>query len=235
MHRYLLIMLLFVLSSFQISVLSLTDMHVMKAAEGQLDIYIAKIPPGEASSYGFRQEDDMELLVVGKPYRFIEFNADFYDNELAEDRNCVVIKNEWRVPVSFKGTNRVMLTVRGNSSNYAVTAMGDTMLAKELERKSAGLNDSDEYYLLRVPGLSAVFFGHESTNSFSDAEFIPLASAISAIATLHNTHKDFYTLYEVQAMVKEEFAKRTKKEPVNGQTKANELNKKTKSNTSKNH
>src|SRR4051812_30108495 len=100
MRKYFLVLMVFLLSSFQVSALSFTDMHVMKAAEGQLGVFTAKIPPGEASSYGFRQEDDMELLEVGKPYRILEFNSDFYDNELAEDKNYIVIKSEWRVPVS---------------------------------------------------------------------------------------------------------------------------------------
>ena len=75
----------------------------------------------------FRQEDDMDLLVVEeKPYRFLEFNEDFYANELTEDKNYILIKNEWRVPVSVKGVNGAMLTVSGNSSNYTVSGMGDS-------------------------------------------------------------------------------------------------------------
>ncbi len=229
MYRSMLVILLLVLSSFQISVMSLTDMHVMKAAEGQLGIYIARIPPGEATSYGFRQEDDKDLLVVEKPYRFLEFNEDFYSYDLSEDKNYILIKNEWKVPVSIKGVNRVLLTVKGNSSNYTISGMGDTMLAKELQHKNIGVSDSEEYYLLRIPALSAAFFGHEGTNSFMDIEFIPLASAINAIASISKVRKDSYSLGEVQQMVKEELVKRAKKETVKTQPKKNAPKKKTKS------
>jgi hypothetical protein len=213
MHRYLLIVLVFVLSSFQVSVLSFTDMHVMKAAEGQLGVFTARIPPGDANLHGFRQEDDMEQLEVGKPYRILEFNTDFYDNELGEDRNYIIIKSEWRVPVSSKGENRVMLTVKGISGNFSVTHMGDTSLARELQHKTIGMNDSDEYYLLQVPVLSATFLGHEASGSFSDAEFIPLSSAAASIASISTARRDSYTLGDVQKMVKEELARRNKKEP----------------------
>ena len=212
MKNSVLILLLIVLSSFQVSVMSITDMHVMKAAEGQLGVFTGKIPPGEASSYGFRQEDDMELLAIEKPYRTIEFSKDFYENPIGDDKNYIVINNEWRAPVSSKGVNRVMLVVTGSSSNFRAVSMGDTLLARELQPLSRGLNDSDEYYLLRIPALSADFFVHEANFSFADAEFIPLSSAKKEIKALSKDRKDAYSLNEVQQFVKDEYLVHKKKE-----------------------
>ncbi len=210
MHKSLLVVSFFLLCSFQVSVESLTDMMVMKAAESQLGVYTSKILPGDAGLYGFRNEDDMELLTIGKPYRILEFNEDFYYHDLEEDHNYIDMKQEWRVPVQAKGVNRVLLTVKGNSSNYSVTAMGDTLLAHELQHKES-VNDSDEYYLLRVPALSADFFVHEAHEAFDEAVFIPLANARKAIPAFGKDHTATYGLIEVQKQVKAALAAKAKK------------------------
>lgn len=199
------------LSSFQVAVTSVTNLHVMKAAEGQLSIYTSRIQPGDASKYGFRQEDDMELLTIEKPYRVILFNSDFYESAPQEGKNYLNITNEWKVPVASKGMNRTLLTVQGISSNYKVMGMGDTTLARELQPVSKGLNDSDEYYILRIPMISADFFVHEPNNSFADAEFIPLFSATSAIKSISKSFNNSYSLDEIQTMVRNELTARAKK------------------------
>ena len=199
------------LCSFQVAVTSVTNMHVIKAAEGQLSIYTSRILPGDASRYGFRQEDDMELLTVEKPYRVILFNTDFYESAQLEGKNYLNITNEWKVPVASKGMNRTLLTVQGISSNYKVMGMGDTTLARELQPVSKGLNDSDEYYILRVPVISADFFVHEPNSSFADAEFIPLFSATSAIKSISKSFNNSYSLEEIQTMIRTELAARAKK------------------------
>ena len=227
MRKSILILAVVLLSSFQVAVISTIDLNVMKAAEGQMGVFLGKIPSGEASSYGFRQEDDMDLCMVGKPYRIIEFKKSFYDEAIAaEDKNYISIKNEWRVPVSVREVNRTMLTVKGNPGNYMVTGMGDTGFARELQVKSRGISDSDEYYLLRIPALSADFFVHEANNSFSEAEFIPLASAMKAIPSLSKSYTGTFNLGEVQQKVKEELGNHTNKEPVKKQPKKKQAKKK---------
>jgi hypothetical protein len=215
MHKSILLLLTGLLCSFQIAVITTTDLQVMKAAEGQMGVFLARIPPGSATDYGFKQEDDMELCTIGKPYRFIEFNQDFYeDSTPIEDRNYVTIKNEWLAPISIKDVNRTLLSVKGNPGNYHVTAMGDTDLAKELQIKSRGVSDSDEYYLLTIPALSATFFVHEATSSFLDAEFTPLASARKEIPSLSKSYTGAFTLMEVQQKVKDELYRRFHKDPI---------------------
>jgi hypothetical protein len=187
----------------------------MKAAEGQMGIFLSKIPPGESSSYGFRQEDDLELATVGKPYRIIELNHAFYqDSTPQEDKNYFTIKNEWLAPVSVNELNRTMLTIKGNPGNYTVTAMGDTDLARELQAKSRGISDSDEYYLLRIPSLGAVFFVHEATSSFLDAEFIPLASAMKAIPALGKSYTATFTIMEIEKKIKDELTRPAARQPI---------------------
>ncbi len=194
------------------------DKLVMQAAESQLPVYIAKIQPGHETDFGFTDKDDFENCSVAKPYRIMTFTTDFYDHELTDDVNYVDIKNQWRVPVTLNGEHRVLLTVDGNPGNFTVSGMGGAELAKELEYKSAGMSDSDQYYLLRVFPLSADFFVSEHNHSFVEAEFIPLASARKAIPALGDNKKS-YTLEEVQQLVKAELSsKNNKKEPVKKHT-----------------
>lgn len=212
MKRCLLISSLFILCSFQVSILSFTDMHVMKAAEGQMNVFLSRIAPGESNLYGFRQQDDLETVVVERPYRIIEFNMDFYDNELREDQNYITLKNEWRVPLSVGGAFRTMLFVSGGSANFKVTNMGDTSLARELQSLNRGISDSDEYYLLRIPALSACFFVHAANSSFVEGQFVPLSSGFQVIGKPYSAG---YTLNEVQQLVKDEMRKKVKREQEN--------------------
>ena len=199
-----------------------TERVVMKAAEGQLDAYLGKIQPGHYVEFGFKPSDDLDNCGIAKPYRLMTFTNDFYAHDLEDNKNYTDIKNEWRVPVTVKGEHRVLLTVNGSSGNYKISGMGDAELAKELEIKSAAYNENDAYYLLRVPPLSADFFVSEHENSFSDAEFIPLESAKTAIPSLRLASKASYTLEEIQAMVKTA----VKKDPVKKNTASKKHSKK---------
>jgi hypothetical protein len=210
MYKSAIVVLVALLCSFRIQTGHETDKVVMQAAEGQLPVFLAKIQPGEATLFGFSDEDDLDDCTIGKPFRLLTFSRDLYSDSLAVDKDYIVTKNEWRAPVMIKGKNRTLLTVGGNPGNYVVSAMGDTTLAKELQQKSKGADENDAYYLLRIPQLPADFFVHEANNSFSEAQFIPLASAISSIHALSGAHKPFYTLTEVEQMIRKALLKDSK-------------------------
>ncbi len=207
MYRSAFLVLLVALCSFRFSPDQTNDL-VMKAAESQLPVYIAKIPAGQEAAYGFTDQDNMDQCTVGKPFRMLVFTNDFYITKTEPEVNYLTIKNEWRVPVSINGQNRTLLTLDGNPGNFSVSGMGGTELSKELQLKSAGLPATDNFYLLRVFPLSADFLVSEHDNSFADAQFIPLASATVAIPSLAKNKKATYTLDEVQQMVKDAVGKK---------------------------
>jgi hypothetical protein len=219
MYKIVLIVLFALTSSFRIQPDKVTDKAVMSAAEGQLPGLLSRMKPGDESIYGFTEEDDLDDCVVGKPYRILTFSSDFYSNDLADNKDYIEIKNEWRAPVIIKSNYRNVLTVGGSSGNYIVSNMGDTTLAKELQQKSMGADANDTYYLLRIPRLSADFFVAEANSSFGEAKFIPLATAISAIPSLRTANKPFYTLTEVEQMVKQTLAEGPKQTIVPKKTK----------------
>ena len=125
---------------------------------------------------------------------------------MSETTDYIAIKNEWRVPVMIKGQYRSLLTVSGYPGNYSVSGMGDPDLARDLQQKSEGANEKDEYYVLRIFPLLAEFFVHEGDNSFAGAVFVPLGSAIKEIPSLGA--KSTYSLTEVQQIIKEAVAKK---------------------------
>lgn len=196
-----LVLLVLVLSSFRLLPSRDGDVQIMKAAEGQLDIFLAKIPPGDEVAYGFADAQEMENCTIGKPFRILEFSNDFFQQPVNLDNSHIVFRNEWRVPVMSSGKSRVLLKMTGTPGNYLVTGMGNPDLARELQLRTNAVNAEDNYYLLRIFPLLAEFFVHEGTNSLADAEFIPLASAREALPTLA-AGRTAYTLWEVQDAVK---------------------------------
>jgi len=70
-----------------------------------------------------------------------------------------------------------------------------------------GKNENDAYYVLYVQRLNVYFFVHEADNSFTDAQFIPLASTVAAIPAFKANYKPFYTLAETEEIVKQALAK----------------------------
>jgi len=206
MSRSLALLLLVALCSFL--PVSNSDQLVMAAAESQLPVFLSKIPEGHEKWYGFKESDDLDLLAVGKPFRMLLFNSDFYSTALNEEKNYFIIQNEWLVPVTINGESRTLLTMNGNPGNYLIAAMGDSALAKELQEQSAGANENDEFYILRIPRLRADFFVTETNNSFSEAHFVPLLNAIIAMPSLSNTSKTSFSLAEMEKTVKEALAKR---------------------------
>ncbi len=199
---------------FSFSVTGDAEQLVKKAAESQLPIQLAKIPPEQQTAYGFSLQDNLEYCTIGKPYRILEFSQDFYIKEIKENVDYLVIKNEWRAPVLANNEHRTLLTVNGISGNYIVAGLGDAAMARELQRRIDGIDKKETFYILRIFPLLAEFFVHEGNQSFVEAKFIPLNSAIGAIPGLNYDDNKEYTLTEVQYMVKDAIRKKyTKQKP----------------------
>jgi hypothetical protein len=214
MLRALLVILVVTCCSFHPPQNASSDQQIRKVAETQLPMYLARINPGNETDYGFTVNDNLANCEIGKPYRLLVFNSDYYTGNLVENTNYLEIQNEWRAPVNLNGQSRVLLTITGNPGNFTVTDFGDTSIAKELQAKSMLTDKEDVFYLLRINLLTADFLVAEHDNSFADAKFIPLASAVKAIPAMGSSKKNWYALDEIQQMVKEAIArKQAQKEP----------------------
>lgn len=205
---------------FSFAVAGDAEQLVMKAAESQLPIQLAKIPPEQQTAYGFSLQDNLEYCTIGKPYRILEFSQDFYLKDIKENVDYLVIKNEWRAPVLANNEHRTLLTVNGISGNYIVAGLGDAAMARELQRRVDGIDKKETFYILRIFPLLAEFFVHEGNQSFVEAKFIPLNSAIGAIPGLNYDDNKEYSLTEVQFMVKDAIRKKYAKRKVDTKPKA---------------
>ena len=111
MYKAIVIILLTILCSFRSLPTGDTDSQVIQIADSQMDAYLAKIEPGKEGDFGFTENDDFDLCTIGKPYRLIEFNPDFYDNALQDNTDYINIKNKWLAPIVLNKQNKALLTV----------------------------------------------------------------------------------------------------------------------------
>jgi hypothetical protein len=212
MRRYLFVALSLILIGARPEPVNKTDSAVKAAAESQLGVFLSPLQPGDEAKYGFVAGDDLDRCTIGKPYRSIAFSTDLYDKPLADNIDYITIHNEWRVPVQIKGENRCLLTLTGAPTNLKITSMGDPELAQDLQLKSKGYDESDNFFILRIAALPADFFVITNENSFVEAKFIPLHTAYTSISALGKATKTTYTLSETQEMVKDAVAKKQKED-----------------------
>lgn len=203
MYKTILLFALLILGSFSISLPDEKEDKVIKIALDNLSISLAKIPVGQENYYGFSNREEFKTSSVGKPYRVITFTNDFYNEDKLIDKNYILIQNEWRVPVTVNGENRLLLTVSQQDTTLEVVDLGGAVLAKELQEKDNNVS-SGSRYLLRIYPLALDFFVKVTPgSSLADATYIPLASATIAINSLNEKRISKLTLLEVFYIVKQ--------------------------------
>ncbi|MEP7168531.1 MAG: hypothetical protein ABI855_04120 [Bacteroidota bacterium] len=181
-----------------------TDKKVMMAAQENLSSSLSKIPVGKENQFGFTGTDEFSKCIIGKPYRLITLNNAFFTDEILTSKNYLLEQDEWRVPVMVNDQNRLLLTVTGQSDIYSVVDLGGMVLAKELQKKSKDFKSSDTRFILRIYPLSADFLVKAGSNSLTNAEYIPLTSALMGIDGINSNAKPEYSLSEVLQLIKQE-------------------------------
>lgn len=184
-----------------------TQKRVIKSAQEQLASSLEKIPAGKETGFGFKNRSEFALSNIGNPYRVLAFTGDFYSDSEVKEGNCIFLQNEWRVPVTVNGENRLLLTVTNDADQYNVVDVGGAALAKELQQKNPSANNC---CLLRVYPLSVDFLVVSNSESFSEAKYIPMSSALQAIPLLTEINQPFYTLHDVIHIIKEELKNQSK-------------------------
>ena len=174
---------------------------VMKAAQQEMPSWLAKIPVGQESYFGFTSREEFNSCSVAEPYHTITFSTDFYsDDQLDHSKNYIVILNEWRVPVTVSGENRVLLTVNEKDSAYTVNDIGGSGLARELQEKTTG-NSEGHNYILRIYPMTMDILVHTSPGqSIAEGTYIPMNSALMSVKDFSS--KPTFTQAEVLKLVK---------------------------------
>jgi|WetSurSiteA1Bulk_404760.scaffolds.fasta_scaffold72354_1 hypothetical protein len=177
---------------------------VIKTAKDNISGFLSKIPVGQENNYGFANREEFRICVVGKPYRVVTFTNDFYTDEKLSNKNYILIQNEWRVPITVNGENRLLFTVIQQDTIMQVVDIGGAALAKELEQNNADLTSKDSY-LLRVYPLTLDFLVKvPQGSSFTDATFIPMKSARMILNSFDNKGLTNYALKDILQIIKQQ-------------------------------
>lgn len=202
MYKIALILILFILAAFSAPQPDNNDGEVMKVAKKNLASWLAQIPAGQESVFGFNNREEFTTANIAKPFRIITLNKNFFVEETLSDKNYLLMQNEWRVPVMAKGKNSLLLTVSRQDTTFSAVDMGGATLAKELQQKDIepALNNQ---YILRIYPLACDFLVKAVAGKpFNEATYIPLTSAVMAIKELGD--KKTFTLIEILPLVKQQ-------------------------------
>lgn len=204
-NTILLISVLFIFGAFKSSK-DYSDAGIMQVAKDNLSKSLSLIPMGQEKGFGFSSRNEFANAEIGKPYRVITLSKDLFNEpDMVADKDYLVIQDEWRVPVTVNGENRVLLTVISKGNELKVVDMGGAELSKELQVNSASLNAKNNFYLMRVYSIDADFITDDSAGSLSDARYIPLNSALLSLDLRNMDHKTLFTFNHLLEVSKKAF------------------------------
>jgi hypothetical protein len=185
------------------------ETQVKKAADKGLQPMLALIPQGQETNYGFHSRDDFQKAGTGEIYRTISFTNEFYqDKEISSSKNYIRVQNEWRVPVVVDGNNKTLLTVFGKDTALSVVDLGGSMLAEELQTRTAGFESKEKFILRVYPlGMDFLVFADNGTD-LSGAHYFAMNSAKTGIPALSGNS---LTQQEVFVAVKKKLASPSEK------------------------
>lgn len=95
----------------------------------QLGAFLARIPPGQETTYGFNARSEFAEATPGEPYQM--YTVASGGSRSSVDQSLQPM-NEWRVPVSVRGEYRALLTVIRDRDRWRAVDFGAALLAREL-------------------------------------------------------------------------------------------------------
>jgi hypothetical protein len=183
------------------------DQAVVIAAQQRVSYFLEKIPLGQESQYGFKSRNEFRLVAIGQPYRMVKLNEDFYSAKKLTDKNYLSASDEWRVPVSVNGDDRILLTVIKSADSYQVVDMGGVKLAKELQQLKNAHPGNLKNYILRVYSTPMDFFvASASVETLNQGMVYPMALTKNQVKSFQRTQKQTFSMNETLSMIKEQIA-----------------------------
>lgn len=155
-YRYFTLVLLFFIVSLSVSA-QINEMNAVIETAGKDCIqWLSKIPAGQEHNYGFNDREEFKYAVAAKAYHIFILNNSFFNDTLSLENDYLQPTREWRVAVSVKDQNRIMLTVTVNDGTCKTVGVGAAGLAKELETYDPETDDAPGL-ILRVSDLDCEF------------------------------------------------------------------------------
>lgn len=161
---------------FVISFVALTcraqNSSLKAVAQSQLPQWLAKIPEGSESAYGFSSRQEMDKALLGQAIQMITVEQDTQMNYRIQ------YSHEWRIPVVSQGNFRTLFSLMERTDGgYEAVGIGGNRLAMELQ-DYARYFDKSQVYLLRLYSSQMDFLVVvPSQSSIEQGTYYPLQSA----------------------------------------------------------
>jgi hypothetical protein len=131
---------------------------VMEAARRDAPAFLALIPEGRESGFGFGNHQEIAGAVIGDAYQVLTLSPEFIQGEPVPAGKELVEAGEWWVTVRNGERNALVMIVALVESDWQVVAMGMTNQAMELssfEKTSKARPENTQ--ILRIYTLQADF------------------------------------------------------------------------------
>ena len=156
---------------------SFSNESVRIIARSSLAAFLAQIPLGHESRYGFLHRGEFARATLAVPLRVYTTYPDSLNGDNDTLSNRPVALNEWRVPVLVDGEFRSLITIALVDGVLKAVELGGTALAREFgefDKKYPGARRS----LFRLYLLKCDFIVLDRTGAGADEdEYHPLRSA----------------------------------------------------------
>jgi hypothetical protein len=121
--------------------------EVVQAAADGLQPFLKAIPSGDLRHYGFVSQAEFAQATLGEPFRVYTIAPDeiLNYNPGMELASLVTPTNLWYFPVFCFGEARTILTVDLMNGEWQAVAIGNSGLARQLERLRSQWPQSDGY------------------------------------------------------------------------------------------
>ena len=131
---------------------------VMEAARRDAPAFLALIPEGRESGFGFGNHQEIAGAIIGDAYQVLTLSPEFIQGEPVPAGKELVEAGEWWVTVRNGERNALVMIVALVESDWQVVAMGMTNQAMELASFEKSSKDRQEnIQILRIYTLQADF------------------------------------------------------------------------------
>ena len=162
---------------------------ILESATVGLEHYLAKIPEGMESNYGFNDRQELSRAVLGIPIEVYRMD-DAFLSERSDVQNTPILETDtWRVPVMVDGRHAALLLVTEKGGAFRTVGIGAAPIAEELTAIKTALgaaSASKPFILVMNYKLKAEFAAVVDDFGDTSAErFYPLRTARMALGTIN--------------------------------------------------
>lgn len=154
---------------------SAQDSSLTISAKSQLPQWLAKIPAGSESQYGFLSREEMDNALLGQAIQMITVEKN------AQGNYSIKNTKDWRIPIIYRGDFKTLFSFSEINGRYQSIDIGGHLLAKELQGY-AQYFANHHLYLLRLYAQQMDFLVVvPSGSSIEEGDYYPLQSASQKI------------------------------------------------------